>query len=170
MIVIYGDHKGMNLETPAVKEKMSQFLGKTYDYDELLNVPFLIHLPGLGESRTIGTVGGQVDIMPTIANLMELDMEQPYVFGQDLLNATEGFVAQISYVGKDSFITGDDNMLFIIGKDGSVENGRLLDLTTGVEKNLNVNLCSKYSERAKTLLDTCKEALDYNLIANYVTH
>ena len=41
---------------------------------------------------------------------------------------------------------------------------------TGVEKNLNVNLCSKYSERAKTLLDTCKEALDYNLIANYVTH
>lgn len=170
MIVIYGDHQGMNLETPAVKEKMSQFLGKTYDYDELLNVPFLIHLPGLGESRTIGTVGGQVDIMPTIANLMELDMEQPYVFGQDLLNATEGFVAQISYVGKDSFITGDDNMLFIIGKDGSVENGRLLDLTTGVEKNLNVNLCSKYSERAKTLLDTCKEALDYNLIANYVTH
>ena len=108
--------------------------------------------------------------MPTIANLMELDMEQPYVFGQDLLNATEGFVAQISYVGKDSFITGDDNMLFIIGKDGSVENGRLLDLTTGVEMNLNVNLCSKYSERAKTLLDTCKEALDYNLIANYVTH
>lgn len=108
--------------------------------------------------------------MPTIANLMDLDTKQPYVFGHDLLNADEGFIAQISYVGEGSFITSDDNMLFTIGKDGTVESGRLISLLDGSRKNLNEKLCQKYSDRAKSLLDTCKEVLDNNLIANYITH
>lgn len=170
VIAIYGDHQGMNIETPSVKRQMSAFLGKEYDYDEMLNVPFIIHMPGLGESETVTTVGGEVDIMPTLANLMDLDTGQPYVFGHDLLNADEGFVAQISYVGEGSFITSDDNLLFTIGKDGTVESGRLLSLLDGTERNLNKNLCQKYSDRAQRLIDACKEALDYNLIANYVTH
>ena len=97
MIVIYGDHQGMNMETPSVKSRMSAFLGKEYNFDEMLNVPLLIHIPGLGETETVDTVGGQVDILPTIANLMDVDIGQPFVFGQDLLNAEEGFVAQILY-------------------------------------------------------------------------
>ena len=79
-------------------------------------------------------------------------------------------MAQISYVGEGSFITDDNNMLFVIGKDGTVENGRVLNLLNGEKLNLNESLCQKYSDRAQTLLDTCKEVLDYNLIANYVTH
>lgn len=170
MIVIYGDHQGMNKETISVKNKMTKFLGKTYDYDEMLNVPLVIHIPGLGENRTVATVGGEVDILPTIANLMDFEIPQPYIFGHDILNTKEGFVAQISYVGKNSFITNDNDMLFVIGKDGTVESGRLINLTNGERMNLNVGLCQKYSDRAAALLDTCKEALDYNLIANYVTH
>ncbi len=170
MIVIYGDHQGMNLETPSVQYSVSKFLGKEYDYDEMLNVPLIIHIPGLSESKTITTVGGEVDTMPTIAGLMDLELTQPYVFGHDLLNAEEGFVAQISYVGKGSFLTDQDDLLFIIGKDGMVESGRLLDLTDGTELNVNTALCEKLSSRAVKLIDTCQEALDYNLIANYVTH
>ena len=60
--------------------------------------------------------------------------------------------------------------LFVIGKDGTVDNGRVLNLLNGEKLNLNESLCQKYSDRAQTLLDTCKEVLDYNLIANYVTH
>lgn len=170
MLVIYGDHQGMNMETPSVKSRMSRFLEKEYNYEEMLNVPLLIHLPGLGEAKTVGTVGGQVDIMPTIANLMDMEADHPFIFGQDLLNATEGFVAQISYIGKGSFITGDNQMLFGIGKDGTVENGNLWNLISGKKMNVNESLCQRYSDRAVTLLDTCKKVLDYNLIADYVTH
>ncbi|MBQ9155644.1 MAG: LTA synthase family protein [Eubacterium sp.] len=170
MIMIYGDHQGMNKETPSVMSHMSSFLGKPYDFDEMLNVPLFIHIPGLGESRTVTTAGGQVDILPTIANLMDFDIPQPYIFGHDLLNTEDGFVAQISYVGKNSFISDDNNMLFVIGKDGTVESGRLLDLANGERMNLNVDLCRKYSDRAAALLDTCREVLDYNLIADYVEH
>lgn len=170
MIVIYGDHQGMNMETPSVKSRMSLFLDKEYNYEEMLNVPLLIHLPGLGEARTVDTVGGQVDIMPTIANLMGVEPGHPFVFGQDLLNAEEGFVAQISYIGKGSFITGDNQMLFGIGKDGTVERGTLWNLSSGKKMNLNETLCQRYADRAITLLDTCKKVLDYNLIADYVIH
>ena len=170
MIVIYGDHQGMNMETPSVKSRMSAFLGKEYNFDEMLNVPLLIHIPGLGETETVDTVGGQVDILPTIANLMDVDIGQPFVFGQDLLNAEEGFVAQISYIGKGSFITNDNDMLFAIGKDGTVESGSVWNLVSGRKMNRNDRLCQEYSDRANALIDTCKEVLDYNLIADYVTH
>lgn len=170
MIVIYGDHQGMNMETPSVKSRMSAFLGKEYNFDEMLNVPLLIHIPGLGEAETVDTVGGQVDILPTIANLMDVDIGQPFVFGQDLLNAEEGFVAQISYIGKGSFITNDNDMLFAIGKDGTVESGSVWNLVSGRKMNRKDRLCQEYSDRANALIDTCKEVLDYNLIADYVTH
>ncbi|MDO5147326.1 MAG: LTA synthase family protein [Eubacteriales bacterium] len=170
MIVIYGDHQGMNMETPSVKTRMTQFLGKEYHFDEMLKVPLLVHIPGLGEARTISTVGGQVDVMPTIANLMELDMKQPYVFGHDLLNTDEGFVAQISYIGKGSFLSEDGHLLFSLGKDGTVENGTLWDVRSGKKMSGRRSLCEAGSARALALLEVCKEVLDYNLIADYVNH
>lgn len=101
---------------------------------------------------------------------MDLDTKQPYVFGHDLLNADEGFVAQISYVGEGSFITSDDNMLFTIGKDGTVASGRLMSLLDWQPEKYQRKLCQKYSDRLRSLIDTCKEVLDNNLIANYITH
>ena len=170
MIVIYGDHQGLNKETVPVYNHTSRFLGKPYDFDEMLNVPLFVHIPGLGTARTVTRVGGQVDILPTLANLMDFDIPQPYVFCFFLLNTDEGFIAQISYIGKDSFITDDNNMIFQIGKDGTVENGRVINLTTGEEMNLNVDLCRRYSDRADALIDSCQKALDYNLISGYVSH
>lgn len=171
MIVFYGDHQGLNKETPAVQYSMTSYLGRTYDFDEMLNVPLVIHIPGLGEARTIETVGGEVDTLPTIANLMDLDLSlQPYIFGHDLLNAKEGFLAQISYIGIGSFISGPANEIFAIGKDGSVESGRAIDLRNGRAMNASLPFAISQSERALTLINTCKEVLDYNLIANYVVH
>ena len=168
VIVIYGDHQGLNRENPAVRERMKDFLGKDYDYDEMLKVPLLIHIPGLGENRKISTVGGQVDIMPTLAGLMGLEMSQPYVFGHDLLNAKEGFEAQISYVGKGSFISGKGDVIYIMGRDGLLESGRMISLKSGRNKHLDMTLAREGSERALGLLETCKEVLDHNLIADYV--
>ena len=170
MIVIYGDHQGLNKETLEVSLSMMDYLGKEYDFDEMLKIPLLIHIPGLGEHKVITTVGGQIDTAPTIANLMDLDFRQPYQFGHDLLNTTEGFIAQISYIGKGSYIDGNNDMIFAIGKDGTVEEGRALHIPDGSFMNVNPELCRENSDRALALLDLCKKVLDNNLIANYVTH
>lgn len=170
MIAFYGDHQGLNKETPEVQRSMTRYLGKEYGFDEMLKIPLVIHIPGLGESRTITDLGGEIDIMPTIANLMDLPITQPYVFGHDLLNSKDGFLAQISYIGKGSFIDGKSEMIFAIGKDGSVENGQVFHVPDGTDMNLNMELCMKNSARALKLLQLSKEVLDNNLIANYVTH
>ena len=51
-----------------------------------------------------------------------------------------------------------------------MESGSVWDLRNGEKMNRNDALCQQYSDRATALLDTCKEVLDYNLIAEYVTH
>ena len=61
-------------------------------------------------------------------------------------------------------------MIFVIGKDGTVESGRVIDLNSGKKMNLNKKLCQKYSKRAAILLDTCREMLDYNLMAEEASH
>ena len=170
MIVIYGDHQGLNKETLEVSLSMMDYLGKEYDFDEMLKIPLIIHIPGLGEHKVITTVGGQIDTAPTIANLMDLDFRQPYQFGHDLLNTKEGFLAQISYIGKGSYIDGNNDMIFAIGKDGTVEEGYALHIPDGGFMNVNTDLCRENSDKALALLELSKEVLDHNLIANYVTH
>ncbi|MDO4975845.1 MAG: LTA synthase family protein [Eubacteriales bacterium] len=170
MIAFYGDHQGLNKETPEVQRSMTRYLGKEYGFDEMLKIPLVIHIPGMGESKTITTVGGEIDTMPTLANLMGLELPQPYVLGHDLLNTKEGFLAQISYIGKGSFIDGSSEQIFEIGKDGSVENGQVYHIPDGSSMNLNMELCMKNSVRALKLLELSREILDNNLIANYVTH
>lgn len=170
VIAMYGDHQGMNIETPEVKASMSRFLGREYDYDEVLHIPFIIHVPGLQEHKTVKTVGGQVDIMPTLANLFNLNVPQPYVFGHDLLNTEEGFTAEISYVGEGSYIAEDNRMLFVIGRDGTIESGRMINIDTGKEMNLNVSLAIDGNMRAETILEMCYAVLDANLISRYVSH
>lgn len=170
MIVIYGDHQGMNRETPAVRESVTTFLGRDYDYDEMLRVPLLIHIPGLDDHKTIHTVGGQVDIMPTIANLMDLKIQTPYVFGHDLLNAKEGYIAQISYVGLGSFIGGSKDVIYTMGRDGTIAGGRMLAIDTGQPLLVDEDYCQENSDRALALIETCKEVLDQNLLSKYGTH
>ncbi len=170
MIVIYGDHQGLNKETTEIRESMTAYLGKEYDFDEMLKVPLIIHVPGLGDHKVVTTVGGQVDTAPTIANLMGLEFRQPYQFGHDLLNTDEGFIAQISYIGKGSYIDGETGMIYAIGKDGSIERGRAIGIPDGDRLNINADLFGRKSQRAVSLIDLCQEVLDHNLIADHVTH
>jgi membrane-anchored protein YejM (alkaline phosphatase superfamily) len=58
-----------------------------------LRVPLIIYSKGQ-QPETIHTIGGQVDLMPTVANLFGFD-EKEYsstVFGRNLLNTNKNFV------------------------------------------------------------------------------
>jgi phosphoglycerol transferase MdoB-like AlkP superfamily enzyme len=169
VIAFYGDHQGLNKETEAVETTMTHILGREYDYDEMMRVPFVIHIPGLSQSRTIDTVGGQVDILPTLANLMDLPVKQDYIFGSDLLNISreDGFYAPVTYMPVGSYMKND--YFYELGRDGTFESGRAVELFTG--KGLTVSgTWKKYSERAKLLIETSKKVLDANLMKGEVEH
>lgn len=131
IIVIYGDHYGINKQNPKYENLMTQYLGREYGYEDMLNVPLLIHIPGLGEAKTLHTTGGQVDLMPTLLNLLGIEKEPAVVhFGQDLLNTTEGFVALPAYVPQGSFIAG--STYFEMAPSGMFQYGKAIDLDTGL--------------------------------------
>lgn len=164
MIVMYGDHHGLNYINEDNHDKMTELLGYDYDYDTMLNIPLIIHIPGLGESETVETVGGQVDLLPTLANLMDLDLSETVTFGQDILNAREGFVATIVYMVEGSFIK--DGVLYEIGRDGTFEGGRAIDLKT--HEPMSIEGLELYSEKAQALLETSKYILEHNMAVGKV--
>lgn len=166
IIALYGDHHGLNLGMDDNAVQMEEFLGETYDYDEMLRVPMLIHIPGSGVTETISTTGGQIDFLPTIANIMDIELEQPYVLGQDLCNATDGFVAFTAYLFGGSFIHND--VMFEISREGIFEGSRAWKV--GDHSTVDAALYEEDYNRAITLKKTSKEILDQNLIAEYVTH
>lgn len=134
MIVMYGDHHGLNAKDKDNFELMSEFLGKPYDYDEMLNIPMLIHIPGIDntpvEDTVIEKVGGQVDLLPTIAYLMDLQVDE-LVMGQNLFTKEEGFVASVTYMLKGSFVK--DGVIYEASSTEVFEEGRAWSLDTNEE-------------------------------------
>ncbi|MBN2221542.1 MAG: LTA synthase family protein [Vallitaleaceae bacterium] len=132
VIALYGDHHGLNCKDEENYEVMSQFLGKEYDYDEMLKVPMILHIPNLYEKglsqAKIDKVGGQVDFLPTLSYIMGLEVGEKN-YGSNLFSEEEGFVASVTYMLKGSFI--HDNFMYEASPTGVFEEGRAKDLSTG---------------------------------------
>ncbi len=168
VIALYGDHHGLNCGMDDVYDRVSQFIGRSYDYDEMLNVPLVIHVPGSGVKQTIGTTGGQIDFLPTIANIMGLTFQEDntFILGQDIANAKEGFVAFTSYLFEGSFATND--IMFEISREEIFEGSRAWRI--GIGDTVDASQYAAEYEKALLLKRTSKEILEQNLIANYVFH
>ncbi|SDO50934.1 LTA synthase family protein [Alkalicoccus daliensis] len=86
MFILYGDHYGI---AESHYEELGSFLDKEidpYETVKLDRVPLIIHIPGMEEeAETIETVGGHIDIMPTLVNLLGLSQDKHIMFGSDLL-------------------------------------------------------------------------------------
>ena len=166
VIAFYGDHHGLNCGMEDVQEDVSEFIGRVYDYDEMLNVPFIIHVPDSGISKVIHTTGGHIDVMPTISNIMGLTYDDTFTLGQDLGNAKEGFVAFTTYLFEGSFVK--DDVIFEISREGIFEGSRAWRI--GTNESLDASLFEEDYNKAILLKKTSKEILEQNLMANYIIH
>jgi len=134
ILVIYGDHMGLTQSSLSENEKslMNELLGFKYTASESFNVPLIMSIPGM-EEKVVPNLGGMVDVMPTVANLMGINLDDHIHFGQDLLNNENNIVGLRFYMSTGSFYY--DNKVFIVGE--SYEDGKLYDITSfnEVEKN-----------------------------------
>lgn len=82
VIIIYGDHEGIH-----------KYNTTTTLPDNNKTIPFLIHIPGMS-GMVINKIGGQVDMMPTVAFLLGIDKENyaTGVMGLNLLGNDPGAV------------------------------------------------------------------------------
>ncbi len=127
VLVIYGDHFGMQTKDNDPSWVEEQLGIKYEERISRFNIPFIVHVPGV-EGKTLKHVGGQVDIMPTIANLLGISLteEGQTVFGKDLLNVTQNIIGMRYYMPTGSFFNNE--IMFVPGK--GFEDGTAINLET----------------------------------------
>jgi lipoteichoic acid synthase len=126
LFVIYGDHMGLPIYSLSDKDKalLFEIYGKDYGYSQMMNIPLLIFAPGTTPPEVLNQVGGQVDFMPTIANLSGLSLRNLPHFGQDLINNEHNLLPEHYYLPTGSFI--NDNSVFVPGN--GFEDGQQFNL------------------------------------------
>lgn len=122
VFVIYGDHLGLPIYSLNNDEKklMKEIYGREYENTDMINIPLIISSPGITAPMEVKETGGQSDIMPTVANLLGVSLQDHIHFGQDLLNQSSNILPERYYLPSGSLIT--DKELFIPGttfKDGT---------------------------------------------------
>lgn len=160
IICIYGDHHGIILGDKESNGLLTDTLGHEYNFDQMMRVPLIIHFPGSNIAKEIKITGGQIDFLPTVANLLGIKNSQGVTLGQDLLSAKEGFVAQQTYMLKGSFI--DNDKIFVLSRDGKFENSKAWDLNT--REAIPLEQCRQGYERALREINYSDYLLGNNLI------
>ncbi len=120
VIAIYGDHFGLPPTDEEVSERVSELIGRDYRMDVAMNIPLIIHVPGLDQNTTYDITAGEVDFMPTICSLMGVERLDTLYLGQNLFTASEGFVFEQTHLLKGSFF--NDEIVFHMSRDGVFNN------------------------------------------------
>ncbi len=144
VFALYGDHFGLNAVNEIDKELMTEYLGVEYDFDHMMNVPLVIHIPGEELGKTISKLGSQIDFYPTIANIMGYPIDRGIIFGRDLNNLqVENVVYPVSFMKSGSAITEEE--VFEMSRDEIYEHSRAFDRGTRepVEINKFINLSNR---------------------------
>lgn len=127
VIVLYGDHPAAGVTEEAIRK----FTGVQGPLDgpygmEFHKVPLMIRLPGGAAAGPRSIVGGQIDLFPTLVNLLGLPHAGNFYLGQDLLNPTDdGLVAMRYFFPAGSFAS--KRYVFQAAPGGQLSEGKCLD-------------------------------------------
>lgn len=128
LVVFYGDHQGVPMYTLDSNEKdlIDGLVGHDYGYTDMFNIPFIVHSPGSALPSVMSGTGGQVDILPTVANLLGVSVAQQLHFGEDLFNQSSNLLPVRHFLPTGSFI--NNRSIYVTG-DGYADgtNYNLLD-------------------------------------------
>lgn len=116
VLVLYGDHFGLQPQD-VPPEQVEEALGTPYDSRiSRFNIPLIVHVPGMTQGQTVARTGGQLDILPTVANLLGVSLKDEgfTAFGHDLLNIDRNVVGMRYYLPSGSFF--NDEIMFVPGK------------------------------------------------------
>lgn len=88
VLVLFGDHHPLNMEYKYLNEASPINRLEDFNIDKL---PFIIYNSGI-EPQLISKTASTFDILPTIANLFDLDYDPRYYVGKDLFSEEETIV------------------------------------------------------------------------------
>lgn len=165
VIAIYGDHFAISSVSEENQEMMTELLDKNYNYDEMMNIPLIVHVPGEDINTKISTTGSQIDFYPTMMNIMGYKNEKGLIFGRDLTNYKEyNYVAPQTYMLKGSLI--DDETVFVMSRDGIFDHSKAYDLNT--QAKVDIPQMRPIYEKAIEEINKSDFILNTNLLKDYM--
>lgn len=119
VVVVVGDHFGIkDVETLGDEAAAQRALfGRQYNEADRVSVPMVVHLPGQTEGRLQQGVAAQVDVMPTIADLLGIDLSGTPHVGRSLFVKGPRVVAGTGFLAAGSY--ADDNYVQVTGATAS---------------------------------------------------
>ena len=109
LIVITGDHSGLHgrpMEKDDI-ELVNEVIGHDYTIKDRFLLPFIVVAPGIFENETVSNFGGQIDMMPTILNLLGLVPNMP-IIGQNMLQYDKNLLTMRYYLSSGSYMTREN--------------------------------------------------------------
>ncbi|SFK54572.1 uncharacterized sulfatase [Halobacillus dabanensis] len=151
ILVIYGDHFGISENH---QKAMGEYLDKEindYEQFQLQRVPLLIYGKGIDAEKN-HTVGGQIDLRPTLTNLLGIKDENPIQFGHDLMDKDR----------RELMVTREGNFA---NEDYVGIQGTCYDRETGEE--IESDVCEEGFEKAQEELET-SDSIIYGDLLRYL--
>lgn len=154
VIIMYGDHYGISENH---NEAMGQYLDKEvtpFDNAQLQRVPMIVHIPGVTDKnpKEFDTVGGQIDLKPTIKHLVGMETKNDIQFGEDLFS--------------------EDRNDFVVFRDGSFVTDEVVYTKNAcydkeTEEEVEQEACEPYMEKAKKELQYSDKIIYGDLLRFY---
>ena len=115
IVIFYGDHTSMldNTLDGTDADAAQVLLGRDYGPADRQRIPLIIHLPGQTTPVLQQATAGQIDIMPTVADLVGLDLTQVPHMGRSVFVQSNGLYPLNAYLPGGSFV--NDRVLFMPG-------------------------------------------------------
>ena len=86
ILILYGDHYGISNNHPsAINKILKTKKANNYQLAMFQKVPFMINMDGL-KGGIDHTYGGEIDVLPTLEDLLGMSSKNYIQFGQDLLS------------------------------------------------------------------------------------
>ncbi|WP_235822730.1 LTA synthase family protein [Cytobacillus massiliigabonensis] len=108
VILIYGDHSGLHGAPVTEKDYglLKEMLGHDYNLHDRFVVPVIFNAPGIFNGETHSQLGGQIDLMPTLLNLLGIEHDSQMI-GHNLFQYQKNLLGMRYYMPGGSFISNN---------------------------------------------------------------
>jgi phosphoglycerol transferase MdoB-like AlkP superfamily enzyme len=132
VIVLFGDHMGYKTDEPAAADDkiISQLLGRDFSYVDHQRVAFAIHVPGQ-KPRVVKSMRAAQDYMPTIADMLGVDLSSTPHFGRSAFVEGPRLAAMRAYFPGGSYV--DNDIVFVAGATASEDKAYSIQTNKQVE-------------------------------------
>ena len=116
VVIVVGDHFGIKTFETQGREGAAQLelMGRVYNEADRMSVPLIVHLPGQSDGVRSEDTAAQVDVMPTVADMLGLDLSRTPHTGRSVFERGSTLVAPTMFVSPGSYV--DQNYIFAAGE------------------------------------------------------